>query len=589
MNFSRYIKANELFLSIHRKYVFTFLVFLSYASSYGQNTLFHKYDSLLLSYKGFEVIKEIDSLLDQKYFPFQDLKQVYFYKLKANIDIEDFDEAIIVANEIDNIKEIDTAYLIKFKIQKALLYEILEDSTKCFKNINELDKIYAHFSKENRDYAIFLYRKSSFYRVNGNKIEAKKFAEASYKFAEQKNYIDEIAVSSMLLSFLTDNEVESLKYMNISLGRWKETKDTHGATGMFLNLGNLYFKKGNYQTALLYADSAVAFISSYPISDLVSSSYKFRSKVLAKLGRYEDAYNDTKLYIESDDRMVQNKTLEKANLLSYKLAKKEHDKSLKEQKALNSSLKNKFSTFIIVFAFFILLLLILVFLFYRLKVYQKKLEKNTVKLLSLNKEKNILLKDFQHRTKNDFSLVLSLLELQLYSKKISLETKENLTTFKNRIQAIANAPHLVMDLYSRSNKNNNTNLNFEKYIKEIVFSLIQLSSKKNNVETDFINLTELNADTALPIGTIINELLTNSIKHARPASGEVLNVYIRLSQNGGEIKLIYCDNGRHFEENKSLDESIGLTIIESMVTQLRGVQLRISSNFFITLKVKNEQ
>ena len=88
----------------------------------------------------------------------------------------------------------------------------------------------------------------------------------------------------------------------------------------------------------------------------------------------------------------------------------------------------------------------------------------------------------------------------------------------------------------------------------------------------------------LPVGILINELMSNSIKHAVFKDKLIIDVIITLQQSN--IFITYKDSGTTFIE-KTNTKSLGLSIINSMVKQLRGNLQRTNTEYKITLQLKN--
>ncbi|MGD2248817.1 MAG: PAS domain S-box protein [Candidatus Methanofastidiosia archaeon] len=151
------------------------------------------------------------------------------------------------------------------------------------------------------------------------------------------------------------------------------------------------------------------------------------------------------------------------------------------------------------------------------------------------KEKEILLKEIHHRVKNNMQIISSLLNLQ--SRQI--KDKRLLEIFKDsqtRIQSMA----LVHDeLYQSKDF---ANINFSRYIRTLasdVFQTFDMGARITlTVKAEDISL---GVDTAIPCGLIINELISNSLKHAFPDKKGEITVKFRTTND--DIELIVSDNG----------------------------------------------
>lgn len=182
------------------------------------------------------------------------------------------------------------------------------------------------------------------------------------------------------------------------------------------------------------------------------------------------------------------------------------------------------------------------------------------------KEKELLLREIHHRVKNSLQIISSLLSLQ------ASEFDDNLIIEKykeseNRIHTIA---LIHENLYQSTDI---SNIDFKNYL-EILIDDIMYSYKvdREMIKTVLdLNDYELGIETAIPVGLIINELVSNALKHAFK-SGEKGEIKIVLEKYDDTYTLTVQDNGIglpdeiHPENSKSL----GLMLVNALVTQLDG-------------------
>ncbi|MFH1323146.1 MAG: histidine kinase dimerization/phosphoacceptor domain -containing protein [Methanobacteriota archaeon] len=184
------------------------------------------------------------------------------------------------------------------------------------------------------------------------------------------------------------------------------------------------------------------------------------------------------------------------------------------------------------------------------------------------KEKEILLREIHHRVKNNMQVISSLLMLQ---EELSEDEKviEMLKDSQNRITSMA----LIHEKLYRSE--NLSKIDLKEYIDDLVSGLFQsygISEDKVALNINAENVL-LEIDSAIPCGLIINELVSNSLKHAFPEDeiGEI-NIFIR-STDEDMFEFLIGDNGVGIP--KDLDfrktESLGLRIVNILVeNQLHG-------------------
>jgi PAS domain S-box-containing protein len=188
-------------------------------------------------------------------------------------------------------------------------------------------------------------------------------------------------------------------------------------------------------------------------------------------------------------------------------------------------------------------------------------------ILASLKEKEVLLKEVHHRVKNNLQVISSLLKLQTEY----IKDESDLELFKesqNRIKSMA----LIHEKLYRSH--NLAKIDFAEYIRSLSDNLFfTYSVKSSRVKMTIDSLkTEFNIETAIPLGLIINELLTNCLKHAFSAndSGEIL---IKLTkQDNNKFKLLVIDDGIGIPANLNINDvkTLGLQLVLTLCTQLNA-------------------
>lgn len=181
-------------------------------------------------------------------------------------------------------------------------------------------------------------------------------------------------------------------------------------------------------------------------------------------------------------------------------------------------------------------------------------------------EKELLLKEIHHRVKNNLQVISSLLFLQAQHFD-NEEAEELFRISQNRVRTMA----LIHEkLYQSEDL---ASIDFSVYIKGLVAVLDESfgSYTKNiNIEVAAEKIY-LDINRAIPCGLIINELVTNSMKHAFE---KIENGFIRIELNSDKenYSLIIHDNGKGIKLSTNIEESnsLGLRIVESLVQQLNG-------------------
>lgn len=205
-----------------------------------------------------------------------------------------------------------------------------------------------------------------------------------------------------------------------------------------------------------------------------------------------------------------------------------------------------------------------------------ELERNREKLTQSLTEKETLLQEIHHRVKNNLAIVVSLLQLQVFRSENEVE-KYRLTEAQNRVHSIA----MVHELLYTSEDFSSVDLvsYYEKLIKTI----------KNNMSVDNqsvehvldIGISSLNINQAIPLGLLINEIVTNSLKYAFEEIEGTGLISLKIRKAGGKISVSYSDNGLGFDEHsKGFKSGLGMRIIQSLLTQLEAEYEMNTENLF---------
>ncbi|MBF0559177.1 MAG: PAS domain-containing protein [Nitrospirae bacterium] len=189
------------------------------------------------------------------------------------------------------------------------------------------------------------------------------------------------------------------------------------------------------------------------------------------------------------------------------------------------------------------------------------------------KEKETLLREIHHRVKNNMAVVSSLLSLQAGAIK-DPTVKRLLEESQQRVKSMA----LVHEkLYGTKDL---TSINFKDYINSLIQAIVTLYHINPSLITTEINIEdiELDLESAVPCGLIINELLTNAFKYAFPdnRSGELC---VNFAKSDNTYRLTIKDNGVGLPEGFDFKttSSLGLKIVNVLTKQLRGT-LQITSD-----------
>lgn len=199
----------------------------------------------------------------------------------------------------------------------------------------------------------------------------------------------------------------------------------------------------------------------------------------------------------------------------------------------------------------------------RRQLSELKLSENTIR--NHLEEKELLLQEVHHRVKNNMGTIISLLSLQSRAMENSAATGA-LDEAKSRVQS-------MMVLYDKLyHSTDHQNISMAEYLPFLVREIVKIfpHAPSVSVETNVEDFT-LGANRLMPLGILLNELLTNIMKYAFGENGAG-TVRVSASVEDGAVTIIVEDNGIGMPESVSVEQStgFGLGLVASLVRQLQG-------------------
>jgi two-component sensor histidine kinase/sugar lactone lactonase YvrE len=198
---------------------------------------------------------------------------------------------------------------------------------------------------------------------------------------------------------------------------------------------------------------------------------------------------------------------------------------------------------------------------------EELVQKRTRSLTSALSDREILLKEIHHRVKNNLQVISGLLQLQQAQVK-DPEAVKAINEGQSRVSSIA---LIHQNLYQNDELGS---IRFNSFVIDLVKQVGGLFVDKQNQLKSNIDIPDvlLDIDTAVPLGLILNELLTNSCKYAVNGSNDLV-ISISLRENSkGSFTLEYKDNGKGLEGSLNLKKpsTLGLKLITGLSEQLMG-------------------
>ena len=488
----------------------------------------------------------------------------YFNKAKSKVltaqkyfdKIADQKKEVLVGAELYYVLSI--AYLKSGEEKKALFYFIKQDSLL----MNRKDEI----SK-----ALFLYHKADFnfgYAQGDKKLAVQLFKECMPLLKKQGKYVA-VARNYMILSSVlkTENRLSECQAMRDSLQKYAELagnpylltynpiEDAYiqiidsqytdakkrilkvmaemkkyglDKTNFYQNalqdLGEIAWKNKEYDLAIQYYKECFVIATSLEMVQMQLSLLEILSSIYNDQQDYKTALSYLSQYKELDLQYQQEKADRSSAEHELEIALAGKELQLEKNRTFSNSL----------LVGFVLLIMGIFFVIYN---YRKQNKLNA--LLQNNvQQKEVLLKEIHHRVKNNLSVISGLLELQSYSLK-NEAIEQTFKESQNRVKSIA---LIHQRLYQHENL---ASIELKEYTDDLYKQIHNVFNKTDQkvVFSNKIEKTLLDIDTAVSLGLIINELLTNSFKYAfKPELAGEIEIEL-LMLNEGSYQMIYRDNG----------------------------------------------
>lgn len=398
-------------------------------------------------------------------------------------------------------------------------------------------------------------------------------------FVEQKLQNSGHYLSNLL--FLSEAYLKTKKYeiviKNLTLVK-KNTTDFEILITIYIDLSKAYFELNNIPQAKNYADKALALLDTSPKLKAKSEIFLVNYNAEKALGNYQKALLFDEKYVRT--LLENNAKISKERILElqtdFGVTEKESKiKSMQVATLQKNAQIDEQKKYLVYGASLLAIALLSILAF--IKVYRTIKKKNNLintknsALEFANQEveksliiKETLLKEIHHRVKNNLQLVMSLLYIQSKAKGTNME--DFLETSQSRIIAMA---LIHENLYQTDDL---SKVDFKEYTNSLIQSII---TSHNNLEQDIqvnveINDVYLDIQTAIPLGLIINELISNAYKHAFVNYKKGI-ITLQLAQTDKNFELVVKDDGVGMSRKVTTKKSLGLELVHQLVSQINGI------------------
>lgn len=349
----------------------------------------------------------------------------------------------------------------------------------------------------------------------------------------------------------------------------------------YANISRLYVGTGQYDKAKVYLDKLLAEPNNVIGLALISEVYKNLYKIDSSAHNYLGALAHFQQYKALNDSILAEKKMRQVEELhlQYQMQKKENDLVLLRKEATLHKNEIRNATLIrnIIIAGFMLVLVVLAILYVsfrskqrsnrELQARQREIHSKNETLENLVEEKEWLLKEVHHRVKNNLATIVSLLNSQsayLDDEKAILAIRDS----QHRVQAMS---IIHQKLYGAENV---AVIDMARYIHELTDYLKSSFNVRRQVRFEIaIEPTILNVSQAIPVGLILNEAITNAIKHAFPNGATGTIAISALQDQKGFFELSIKDDGIGFvmPPPQQVAHSLGISLMHGLSEDIGAV------------------
>ena len=338
--------------------------------------------------------------------------------------------------------------------------------------------------------------------------------------------------------------------------------DTYATSVYLAELGDVFQKERNPKAA---EEKLLEAITMAQKSGLKEQIRDFSDK-LAQFYEIQSEYPKSLKY-QKLFQVYQDSLVNKTNIQEIERIKAGYEINKRESEiGLLNTLNTKQKYLLWTLGIGVLTTLVFLYLIFKVNKRVKKanirLTEQKVVIAQSEQEKTLLLRELNHRVKNNLQLISSLLNLQ--SQELSGHpAKEALTTGQYRVEALS----LVhRKLYQEGIE---SKVELKDYIEELVLGLFHSYGMNFTPIINVVPIT-IGIDAAVPIALIINELVTNAIKYAyKNNNTPILKVCVK--SNNKEVTIDIIDNGQGFtKKEQSKSNSLGIKLVTSLAIQLSG-------------------
>ena len=414
-------------------------------------------------------------------------------------------------------------------------------------------------------------------------LEALRESRRLYTQLKDENNIAALNVTIAMAHYDLGNKSEAALFIDsIFSPEHKTLLDNEDLTKYLLFKGSFDLEKEQYRNALQSFEEGYRLIEGTDRIELIAEYSKGMATAHARLGQFENSYAHLLRYNRSRDTLNQQYRLTLEEEMRAKFDTKQKEQEIEKQKIILSQKKRE-QQLLLALSSALGVLLLISFLLARTNIRNNRVlrQKNDIIKLALE-QKETLLKEIHHRVKNNLQIIVSLLNLQA-SRIQDKNALAAISEGKNRVKSMA---LIHQNLYQDEEL---VSINARDYVEKLTDNLLstyQITQRKVKVHKAIQDM-QIDVDTIIPLGLILNELITNALKYAFSIQDQG-ELHIQLKEDGNELQLQVADNGKGMPEDFEISKtnSMGFKIIKSFARKLKAtLYVTGTSGTCVTLRI----
>ena len=419
------------------------------------------------------------------------------------------------------------------------------------------------------DYDFTLYVVGNNYMSLKAYDEALKYFQHAIAIGERYGFYNNLSDIYMLLLdlYYNQNELEKAREAGESALKYAELlSNNFMVMRSWFSIGKLQNLEGKYGAAIESLQKCIE-VATKDFGDafLMSQVYATLGKAYAGNHQYQEAYSAFDEYDKYKNIVFTAAADQRTSLLRTEFEVAEKESTISAQMTRIKRQRTS-QNLIIIISVLLLLLLLLAY-----KAIQNKRKINTL-LRKQNEEKEFLLKEIHHRVKNNLEIVSSLLSLQ----SAQIDDPNIIEAMQKSQQRVQSMSMIHQKLYQGKSL---ANIEMKDYFQNLGNYIIDSCGVGDRISLVYaMDEIELDVDIAIPIGLIVNELLTNSMKYAFPANAPG-KIEISLEEIGSILHLKVADNGVGTALPKTSESTgFGTQLVALLTRQLDGKMVLTAQN-----------